>query len=121
MQNWIAQLRGSFKVGFGQFATSKYPMFFTLEPKTEWDEYGEVVHIFILYKLLHWILYPKLIKPEDYKDLLNSRHRRTGKSFAGEGEGDAEGDVDMEEPDDATPVDNRPMKTVSSTVTVKVS
>ncbi|RHY26825.1 hypothetical protein DYB32_007250 [Aphanomyces invadans] len=36
------QLRGSFKVGFGQFTTPKYPMFFTMDTKCEWDEYGEV-------------------------------------------------------------------------------
>lgn len=37
-----AQLRGTFKVGLGQFAAVRYPMFFATEPKIEWDEYGEV-------------------------------------------------------------------------------
>lgn len=38
----VVQLRGTFKVGLGQIAAVRYPMFFATEPKIEWDEYGEV-------------------------------------------------------------------------------
>ena len=37
------QLRGSYKVGFGQFASSKFPMYFYVEPKVQFDEYGQIV------------------------------------------------------------------------------
>ena len=36
-------IRGSFKIGFGAFATPRYPMFFFQETKKEHDAYGEII------------------------------------------------------------------------------
>ncbi|KAF0698246.1 Aste57867_11121 [Aphanomyces stellatus] len=82
------QLRGSFKVGFGQFASAKFPMFFTMDAKSEWDEYGENIRV------------------DDFKELGHQNKARMRKAKSNLTE-----NVDMEDEDVA---DSRPMKTVYS-------
>lgn len=38
------QLRGTYKVGFGQFATPKYPLYYFMEHKMDWDAYGQTIN-----------------------------------------------------------------------------
>ncbi|DBA01353.1 TPA: hypothetical protein N0F65_001592 [Lagenidium giganteum] len=91
-----AQLRGTFKVGLGQFASVRYPMFFATEKKIEWDEYGEI------------------IVPDDYKDMTLAANRPARKGYV-----DADGDAEMAEVEVAQ--DTRPTKTVTNEVTVMIS
>lgn len=93
-----AQLRGSFKVGFGQIASVRYPMFFATEPKIEWDEYGEI------------------IKPEDFKDSSLIAARQSRKGFF-----DADGDVDMGKEEVELAHETRPTKTVTNQLTIIVA
>ncbi|KDO26595.1 hypothetical protein SPRG_07999 [Saprolegnia parasitica CBS 223.65] len=98
-----AQMRGSFKVGFGQFATARYPMFFAIETKSEWDEYGEA------------------IQPEAFKDLTQTAKSRKRKATSSAEDG-ATADVNMGNDDDDAENggENRPMKTVFSSSIVEV-
>ncbi|CAK4627387.1 unnamed protein product [Aphanomyces euteiches] len=84
------QLRGSFKVGFGQFASAKYPMFFTMDTKSEWDEYGETIRV------------------DDFKELGHQNKARMRKTKSNS---TLTENVDMEEEEVG---DRRPMKTVHS-------
>ncbi|GLD93417.1 hypothetical protein PINS_up002009 [Pythium insidiosum] len=99
-------LRGSFKLGLGQIASVRHPMFFAPEPKVEWDEYGEI------------------IAPEDFKDttLSGSRHsKRSG--FSSNEKGDE--DVDMEDDEDdeeaEAVIDTRPTKTVTDDMVIMIN
>ncbi|OQS02113.1 cleavage and polyadenylation specificity factor subunit [Thraustotheca clavata] len=101
-----AQLRGSFRVGFGQFATARYPMFFAMEHKCEWDEYGEA------------------IQPDEFKELTSTAKSRKRKGKAKDGTEDVnmeanEDDADTGGADEVN--ENRPMKTLYSTTTVDIN
>ncbi|OQR96138.1 cleavage and polyadenylation specificity factor subunit [Achlya hypogyna] len=99
-----AQMRGAYKAGFGQFASARYPMFFAIEPKVEWDEYGEA------------------IQPEAFKDLTQMAKSRKRKAKGNNKAEDGTADVNMGDEDDATGGgDNRPMKTVFTTKAVTVN
>ncbi|RLN63180.1 hypothetical protein BBJ28_00009742 [Nothophytophthora sp. Chile5] len=93
------QLRGTFKVGLGQFASVRYPMFFAVEPKIEWDEYGEIIN------------------PDDFKDATLLANRQARRNIIE----DADGDVDMENGDQDAVVETRPTKSVTSEVTVNIA
>uniref|UniRef100_K3WHC0 Cleavage and polyadenylation specificity factor subunit 2 n=1 Tax=Globisporangium ultimum (strain ATCC 200006 / CBS 805.95 / DAOM BR144) TaxID=431595 RepID=K3WHC0_GLOUD len=95
---WVAQLRGTFKVGLGQFAAVRYPMFFATEPKIEWDEYGEV------------------IVPDDFKDATLLANRQARRNLIE----DADGDAEMENQEEEQ-ADTRPTKTVTSEMTIHVA
>ncbi|KAJ0405265.1 hypothetical protein ATCC90586_009772 [Pythium insidiosum] len=76
------------------------------EPKVEWDEYGEI------------------ITPEDFKDatLSGSRHSRRQASSNNE-KGDQDVDMDDDEDDEEAEavVDNRPTKTVTDEMVLKIN
>ncbi|KAF1333779.1 Cleavage and polyadenylation specificity factor subunit, partial [Globisporangium splendens] len=93
-----AQLRGTFKVGLGQFAAVRYPMFFATEPKIEWDEYGEV------------------IVPDDFKDATLLANRQARRNLIE----DADGDAEMENQEEEQ-ADTRPTKTVTSEMTIHIA
>ncbi|RLN59670.1 hypothetical protein BBP00_00006387 [Phytophthora kernoviae] len=94
------QLRGTFKVGLGQFASVRYPMFFAVEPKIEWDEYGEIIN------------------PDDFKDASLLANRQARRNIIE----DAEGDENMENADqEEAVVETRPTKSVTNEVTVNIA
>ncbi|ETW02661.1 hypothetical protein, variant [Aphanomyces invadans] len=91
------QLRGSFKVGFGQFTTPKYPMFFTMDTKCEWDEYGEIIRV------------------DEFKDVSQAKARLRNKSkSSSENVNMGNDDDDDDDGDLAAAADRRPMKTLHS-------
>ncbi|CAI5731256.1 unnamed protein product [Peronospora destructor] len=93
------QLRGTFKVGLGQFASVRYPMFFAVEPKIEWDEYGEIIN------------------PDNFKDAALLAIRQARRNIIE----DADGDDDMENADQEAAVESRPTKTVTNKVIVNIA
>ncbi|EGZ29476.1 hypothetical protein PHYSODRAFT_552782 [Phytophthora sojae] len=93
------QLRGTFKVGLGQFASVRYPMFFAVEPKIEWDEYGEIIN------------------PDDFKDATLLANRQARRNIIE----DADGDEDMESADKEAAAETRPTKTITNEVTVSIA
>ncbi|KAL7680025.1 putative ribosomal protein L25 [Plasmopara halstedii] len=93
------QLRGTFKVGLGQLASVRYPMFFAVEPKIEWDEYGEIIN------------------PEDFKDATLLANRQARRNLID----DADGDEDMESADQEVAAETRPTKSVTSEVVVNIA
>ncbi|ETV83179.1 hypothetical protein, variant 3 [Aphanomyces astaci] len=94
------QLRGSFKVGFGQFATAKFPMFFTMDTKCEWDEYGEIIRV------------------DEFKDVHQAKARlRKAKAASSSSKEDVDmgnGDDEDDDVNGLAAADRRPMKTVHS-------
>ncbi|RHY09697.1 hypothetical protein DYB25_005926 [Aphanomyces astaci] len=99
------QLRGSFKVGFGQFATAKFPMFFTMDTKCEWDEYGEVECV-------------QIIRVDEFKDVHQAKARlRKAKAASSSSKEDVDmgnGDDEDDDVNGLAAADRRPMKTVHS-------
>ncbi|KAF4027690.1 Cleavage and polyadenylation factor 2 C-terminal [Phytophthora infestans] len=93
------QLRGTFKVGLGQFASVRYPMFFAVESKTEWDEYGEIIN------------------PDDFKDATLLANRQARRNIIE----DADGDEDMENANQEAAVETRPTKTITNEVVVNIA
>ncbi|GMF10665.1 unnamed protein product [Phytophthora lilii] len=74
-------------------------MFFAVEPKIEWDEYGEIIN------------------PDDFKDATLLANRQARRNIIE----DADGDEDMENADQEAAVEARPTKTVTNEVTVNIA
>ncbi|RHZ11433.1 hypothetical protein DYB37_002372 [Aphanomyces astaci] len=117
------QLRGSFKVGFGQFATAKFPMFFTMDTKCEWDEYGEVLVPFLLLPCVLDTLIDKvecvqIIRVDEFKDVHQAKARlRKAKAASSSSKEDVDmgnGDDEDDDVNGLAAADRRPMKTVHS-------
>ncbi|KAI9911602.1 hypothetical protein PsorP6_009581 [Peronosclerospora sorghi] len=93
------QLRGTFKVGLGQLASVRYPMFFAVEQKNEWDEYGEIIN------------------PDDFRDSTLIVTRQARRNIIE----NVDGDENMENAEQEAPVDTRPTKTVMNEVVVNIA
>ncbi|GMF36590.1 unnamed protein product [Phytophthora fragariaefolia] len=118
------QLRGTFKVGLGQFASVRYPMFFAVEPKIEWDEYGEVCGQMraianssaLCVDLTSANICIQIINPDDFKDATLLANRQARRNIIE----DADGDEDMENADKEAAAETRPTKTITNEVAVNV-
>ncbi|KAF0713720.1 hypothetical protein AaE_011724 [Aphanomyces astaci] len=115
------QLRGSFKVGFGQFATAKFPMFFTMDTKCEWDEYGEVLFLLlpcVLDTLIDKVECVQIIRVDEFKDVHQAKARlRKAKAASSSSKEDVDmgnGDDEDDDVNGLAAADRRPMKTVHS-------
>ncbi|TDH68560.1 hypothetical protein CCR75_005669 [Bremia lactucae] len=93
------QLRGTFKVGLGQFASIQHPMFFAVERKIEWDEYGDIIN------------------PDDFKDATLLANRQARRNIIE----DADGDEDMKNAGQDTTIEIRPTKTVTNEIVVNIA
>jgi hypothetical protein len=102
-------------------------MFFAVEPKIEWDEYGEVC-THPAYDTMSPALWlsnarcngcpdaTQIINPDDYKDATLLANRQARRNIIE----DAEGDEDMEKADQEAAAETRPTKTITNEVTINV-